>query len=290
MSLKSPGPFFTNYLGANAITSNNTFLLASPYTIDNNSWSLLTIPLPSVHNKDFGYDNTLINKTIPSINAIVNSSTTILNVTFVYHIALSTGNITIYKASDNSIRQRVSVTMYEFCKINPDGYTVSITVISNIFNEYGEQYFVTMDNNFVKRVQTNEPLKGIHDGIWILKSDNQKIYSDESIMGSVRLTIDASKRFIKHNNQSAYIDTLLNELADKVPIRRSRLSAKNNFQEVFNGQIAIPIRIEMANNEVERSSSDVFSDLNSMIIYKNITTFSSGVTNDLDQDYGFKLI
>ncbi|RIB14902.1 hypothetical protein C2G38_1616034 [Gigaspora rosea] len=279
--LKSPGPFLTNYFGANAITNNNTFLLALPYAIDNISWSLLTIPVPT----DYGYDNTLVKQTIPSINSIVNSSTTTLNITFVYNIALSTGNITIYKASNNSIRQRISATMQEFCKI--DGYTVSIKIINSTFNEYGEQYFVTMDSNFVRRIQTNEPLKGIHDGIWILKSDNFDIYSD-AILGSARLTTDASKSFLKRN-QLSYIDTLLVEFAHKVPIHRSRLSTNYRF-EVLNGQIAIPIHIDMARNKTERSSSKVFSDLNNMITYKNITTFSSGMTNDLDQDYGFKEI
>ncbi|KAF0504106.1 hypothetical protein F8M41_019642 [Gigaspora margarita] len=290
MPLKSPGPFLTNYFGANAITNNNTFLLASPYAIDNISWSLLTILVPTgnIHNIDYGYDNTLVKQTTPSINSIVNSSTTTLNITFVYKIALSTGNITIYKASDHSIRQRISATMREFCKI--DGNTVSIKILNNTFNEYGEQYFVKMDSNFVRQVQTNEPLKGIHYGIWILNSDNfvnQNIYSD-AIMGSIRLTTDASKSFLKCN-QSAYIDTLLDEFADKVPIHRSRLSTNYRF-EVFNGQIAIPIRICVARNKTERSSSKLFSDLNNMIAYKNITTFSSGMTNDLDQDYGFELI
>ncbi|CAG8485244.1 10306_t:CDS:2, partial [Dentiscutata heterogama] len=87
---------------------------------------------------------------------------------------------------------------------------------------------------------------------------------DKAIMGSVRLTTDALTKFLnlsKHN-QSAYIDSLLNELADKVPINR--------------------------NNEIKSDVSELFSDLNTMIIYKNITTFSLGITNDLDLDYGFQ--
>ncbi|RIB25263.1 hypothetical protein C2G38_2241524, partial [Gigaspora rosea] len=46
MPLKSPGPFLTNYFGANVIMDNDTFLIASQYTINNASWSLLTIQLP----------------------------------------------------------------------------------------------------------------------------------------------------------------------------------------------------------------------------------------------------
>ncbi|CAG8569363.1 3237_t:CDS:2, partial [Dentiscutata heterogama] len=119
----SSGPYLTNFLGANAIIRNNTFLLASPHT-NENSWSLLTIQLPKVR-QDNGYDNVLIKKTVPSINATVNSSTTALSITFKDRLVLSTGNITIYKASDNSIRQRVSGKMQDFCKIDPDGFTVN---------------------------------------------------------------------------------------------------------------------------------------------------------------------
>ncbi|CAG8558911.1 11509_t:CDS:2, partial [Scutellospora calospora] len=228
------GPFLTNYFGVNTIMNNNTFLLASPYTNNNTSWSLLTIPLPLPdYINDSGYDNPIIIKTIPPINAVVNSSITTLNITINDTVTLSTGNITIYKASDNSIRQRISATMHEFCNISYDRiyFTsfLSITVIKSTFNEYGEQYFVTMDNNFV--MDTNAPLKGIHDGIWILKSD-------EAITGSVHLTVDASKKFL---NQSAYFYPLLNELSVKVPINRSRLSSNNRFYKVLNDQIVILI-------------------------------------------------
>ncbi|KAF0532032.1 hypothetical protein F8M41_011541 [Gigaspora margarita] len=278
----SPERLLTNYFGVNAITQNNTFLLASPYTNDNISWSLLTIPLSNT-NYDHGYDNAAINKTIPPIDANVNSSTTFLNITFNVPLVLSTStsNITIYKASDNSIRQRVSVTMHDFCILNSHG--ISIKVINSTFNEYDEQYFVSMDNNFVKEVYFNEPLKGIHDGIWTLKTHN-------AIEGSVRLTQKASKKFLAlETNKSAYIDNLFNELADKVPINRSCLRSDNKFQVLYD-QIFIFIRIVIGNNEIKRTASEIFSDLNTMIIYKNITAFSFGVTNDLDQDYGFKLM
>ncbi|CAG8705014.1 5444_t:CDS:2, partial [Dentiscutata heterogama] len=245
----------------------------------------------------YGYNNVLISQTIPSINATVNSSTTYLNISFNDLIALSTptsnitSNITIYKASDNSIRQRISATMDNFCNIS-EFTVVSIPVIKSTFNEYGEQYFVTMDNNFVQDF-FYEPLKGIHDGIWTLKTDildNQKNDSDKAIMGSVRLTKAASKQFLAlhKNKQLERIDNLLNELAKKVPINRSCLSSDNRFYNAFYDQIVILIRININNNKIKRTASEVFSDINTMITYKNITTFSLNVTNDLDNDYGFQ--
>ncbi|CAG8594959.1 5786_t:CDS:2, partial [Dentiscutata heterogama] len=234
-----------------------------------------------------GYDNVMINRTIPSINATLNLSVAFLNITFnrFIRLSLSTGNITIYKASDNSIRQRVSATMHDFCKISVYDLesTISIKVINSTFNEYGEQYFVILDNNFVNDEIDNEPLRGIHDGIWILKTH-------KAIIGSVRLTTEASKKFsnFSKHDQSTYIDNLLNELADKVPIDRSSLRSDNRFHNVLYDQIVILIHIYIENNEIKKTASEVFSDLNTMIIYKSITTFSLGVTNELDQDYGFQ--
>ncbi|KAF0501473.1 hypothetical protein F8M41_020002 [Gigaspora margarita] len=287
--------FLTNYFGVNAIMMNNTFLLASPYTNDNISWSLLTIPLPTHFN--IRYDNSLIDNTIPSINDKVSSSTTLLIINFKVRIALSTSTsrITIYKTSDNSIRQRIPVTMHEYFSISPDEFAISIFVINSTFNEYDEQYFVNMDNNFVKNKVNNEPIKGIHDDIWILKTDlpnNRKLYSDNAIMGSVRLTQSASKSFLalsKHN-QSTYINNLLNELAEKVPINISYLRSDNGFNKITCYQIVIPIRIDVdsTNYKTKRTASEYSSDLHYMITYKNITTFTLGITNDLDQDYGFK--
>ncbi|KAF0433768.1 hypothetical protein F8M41_004987 [Gigaspora margarita] len=77
--------------------------------------------------------------------------------------------------------------MNEFCNVD-NYYNVIVKVINSTFNEYGEQYFVTMDNNFVKDLLVREPLKGIHD--------------DEVVMGSVRLTIDASKTFLARSEDN----------------------------------------------------------------------------------------
>ncbi|RIB02290.1 hypothetical protein C2G38_895072 [Gigaspora rosea] len=110
-------------------------------------------------------------------------------------------------------------------------------------------------------------------------------------MGLVRLTQEASKNFLApENNQSAYIENLLNDIAIKVPINRSRLSSNFKPQKLFQDKIIIPISIDAANNENERNASELASDLAYMILFKNITTISSGVTNDLDPNYNVRLL
>ncbi|KAF0526273.1 hypothetical protein F8M41_014106 [Gigaspora margarita] len=247
----------TNYFSINAVTQNHTFLLTLPNAIDNISWSLLLFRylIPMVE-----YANVFINKTIPSINDSVNSSTNFLNITFNRPVALSapTSNITIYKASDNSIRQMISTTMHVFISISSDGFTVN--------------------------AEWDEPLRGIHDGIWILKSDIIRMAITD-IVGLVRLTQEASKKFsAPQNNQSAYINSLLNDIAKKVPINRFRLSSNNTIQKSNQDQILIPINIDAY------TEWHLASDLSNMIEFKKITTISFGLTYRYNFQFGRLMI
>ncbi|CAG8583843.1 12748_t:CDS:10, partial [Cetraspora pellucida] len=267
---------------------NNTHLLSLRDTNSKNiSWSLLTVQVPKFQGISgyYNYGNMVIANVTPSINFNVDSSTTNISISFAISVDLSKGNITIYKVSDHSIRQSVSVTS-EFCKLSNNSRVVNISIIDSTFNEYGEKYYVKVDHNFAKANASldNEPLRGIESGVWILKS---KI----AATGLAVLTIDASRKFLtlSRNNQSEYFDTLLDELAHKVPVRRERLSSDKKFQyfDEF-GQIAISIRIDLPTNETENTVPGVFSNLNNRILYKGITTFHTGMTNDLNSTLGFQ--
>ncbi|CAG8680319.1 10861_t:CDS:2, partial [Dentiscutata heterogama] len=232
----------------------------------------------------------MIAKVIPSINSSVDSSTTNISVYFYSPVYLSTGNITIYKASDQKIRQTVSATS-EFCKLSDNGSVVYINIVNSTFNEYGEKYYVKMDNNFAKDKYYNEPLRGIESDVWLIESVYRVPPSETAAKGLAVLTIDASKKFLalSRTNQSAYFDKLLDELVYKIPVRRERLSSDEKFQNFDEfGQIVISIRIDLPINENENTVPGVFSNLNSMILHKNITIFSAGVTNDLNSTLGFR--
>ncbi|RIB25464.1 hypothetical protein C2G38_2067364 [Gigaspora rosea] len=301
--LDSQGPFITNAFGVNALlNNNNTFLLASPYTNNQNtSWSMITIPLTKVLGyRDFGYDNLQIAQVIPSINSTVDLSTTTLSIVFYDPVMLSddltVGSITIYKTSNKNVRQKISPTMSDFCEVSPDGKTVNITVISSTFNQYGESYYVEMDNNFVKSYFYKEPLTGIHDGLWNLTSitDNSAYgSSDSSIIGLVGLKTEVIKKFLSLPKRSEYFKILLNEIANKVPVRRERLRTNEKFQVINfgqpNEQIIFSIHVNPSTSRNENSAQSVVSDLSTMIINKGITTFSTGIVDDLDQNYGFQV-
>ncbi|CAG8468274.1 17254_t:CDS:10 [Cetraspora pellucida] len=301
--------FSTNPYGANAImNNNNTFLLPSFNINDPNTlWSLQAIPLPKVlEDHDHGYGNLQIDKVNPPINSGVDPFTATLSITFYDPVILSvdktSGHITIYKTSDNSIRQQISPTMNDFCKISLDGKTLYINIINSAFNQYGESYHVQMDNNFVKSKLYNEPLKGIGDGIWNLTSNvrNNVIAFNSSvnaIVGLVGITKDAKEKFLSLSSydRSKYFMDLLNEISIKVPIRRSRLSTNKRFQHNDYGkpeeQIIFSIKIDVKSPDSDENTVDsVVSDIYNMITYKEITTFSNGLTNDLDKNFGFEVM
>ncbi|CAG8508154.1 924_t:CDS:2 [Dentiscutata heterogama] len=218
---------------------------------------------------------------IPPINSRVNSSTTNISIRFISTVYLSTGIITIYEASNHRIRQRVSATS-KFCKLSNDGMVVNISIIDSTFNEGGKKYYVKMDNNFAKsRKFNNEPLKGIESEIWILESESRVKRLDKDIIGLIQLAPDASEKFLKFSKtgQSNYFDDLKQEFINKVPVQNSNLTLGPIF-EIVNKSVVIQLRID----------GNAVSDLNNMIKYKNITTFSSGLTNDLDQNFGFQKI
>ncbi|KAF0396189.1 hypothetical protein F8M41_010121 [Gigaspora margarita] len=286
--------FLTNSFGANAVINNNTFLLASSDTnFQNTSWSLITIQLPKVlKNYDYGCRNLLISKTTPSLNDSVNSDTHMLYITFFDAIILSTGYVTIYKTSDNSIRQRISATMNEFINIDSKGTTISISVIGSTFNQYGEEYYVKVDYNFVKSAMNNEPIKGIEGRIWRLKSNNsinddKQRPSETYVDGLATFTIDASKKIAVFSiiERDNYYKDLLNEITAKVSVGLGRLDYMEDLSNSSFSIIIYPIY-----DKTENTVLGVVSDLNNMIVYKQITTFSTGLTNDLNSTTGFQRI
>ncbi|KAF0530599.1 hypothetical protein F8M41_012086 [Gigaspora margarita] len=180
--------------------------------------------------------------------------------------------------------------MHDFINISSDGLSISIKVIPSTFNEYDEQYFVSMDNNFVKGANLNEPLRGIHDGIWILKTDMPKKRNpDNRIEGSVCLTREASKRYLPLEYKYVYINSLLNDNIKKVPINRYHygLDSVHLALKLDQDQPIIIFDINEYDGN-EKAAAELASDLSNMIVFKNITTFSFGLTNDLDESYGFQ--
>ncbi|CAG8802473.1 23097_t:CDS:2, partial [Racocetra persica] len=152
-----------------------------------------------------------------------------------------------------------------------------------------------MDSDFVRVGLFSEPLKGIDEGIVKYRSINKPHPSEEAAFCLARLTMVATENFkqLSDANKTEYFKALLQEVSKKLPVRSELLSTDNNYQYISinskeNAQFAI--RVGKTNPKIDNHTTvpGIISDLNNMIRYKRITTFSSGLTNDLDETYGFR--
>ncbi|RIB21037.1 hypothetical protein C2G38_2140865 [Gigaspora rosea] len=285
-----------NLNAANSIMkNNNTFILALNTTNSSSQWSLIKVPLPPVI-EDYHYGNLHVVKIDPPPNNMtgvysnVDSKTNTINITFRNPIILSTGFITIYKSSDNTIRQKVQATMSDYVTINDDHTIVKIKIIGSTFNEKGVDYYVQMDANFVRDEKLYEPLTGIDERIVNYKSSNNPPSSEEAFIYFSRLIPDATNRFklLTDSKKAEYFNDLLQDMANKLPIRPALLAIKDGYQYIFNS-LQFAIRVNKTNSNLDNNTvPGIVSDINIMIQNKKITTFGDGITNDLDDTFGFK--
>ncbi len=64
------------------------------------------------------------------------------------------------------MRQITSASNNEFVNLSEDETTVIVKIIKSTFNQPGEKYYVSIDNNFVKSQTYQEPLYGIKKKRW----------------------------------------------------------------------------------------------------------------------------
>ncbi|RIB06512.1 hypothetical protein C2G38_510495 [Gigaspora rosea] len=295
-------PILANLYGAFDITGNNTLLVAQNETTT--SWSLLLINLPPLSPlKDSGYGNLHVVTTYPQRNITdLILSTNVINITFQDQISLSDGNLTIYQIINqtNILRQRINSRTCDVtnkkCFISND--TVRLEVFDSTFNDPNGQYFIQMDNNFIKSFVYNEPMLGIEQNIWAFQTaKNSPNKRSSDLLGKVLLTISGTTYFKELNDsgRNEFFSTLLRELTVRIPIEPERLSTNGRYQ-IDNPwsdseQIRIPIFIKEARNNNEKLTVNVRNDLNTLVKQKQYTGIGTGtVTNLLDENYGFQQV
>ena len=62
--------------------------------------------------------------------------------------------------------------------LTDDGSGVNITVLSSTFNQPSSQYFVLIDDGFVKSRIYQEPIIGIQDDVWTFSTRKYFIYKN----------------------------------------------------------------------------------------------------------------
>jgi len=148
-----------NAFGRSALLPNNTVVLTQQELPG--TWSLLVSDMPKFSTlPDNGYSNLHVQSTIPPIGTVItptsDRSTDSLNqvsITYSDKVELSEGAISVYLVQDggnNVLRQYAPGTNTKYCNITSDSLTVTFNIIPSTFSQQSSNYYIKVDNNFVR--------------------------------------------------------------------------------------------------------------------------------------------
>nr|CAG8436193.1 15672_t:CDS:10 [Entrophospora candida] len=251
---------------------------------DNNSWTLTStfvnystilgggsnsgIPETSDYGPSF------ISSTFPTINSTIPLSS----------LPSPTLNIT-YTIPVNILRQTISpITSPDYFTLSNNNQTISFNFIASTFNIPDQQYYITVDNTFVKDRQYNQNVLGSSEAI-IRLNKNGTTYYRSSLLSS-------------NSDRNFFSNALSKELAAIIPCDPDRLTVSTNYQFDHNGLVdqLVLLKIEVQglgdvindNNILDKlSSDDIIYNLDILIRHKNITGISRSTSSSLlDEDFG----
>lgn len=150
-----------------------------------------------------------------------------------------------------------------------------------------------MDNNFVMFSSTNEPMYGIEEYLWKFTTvpcpqHSNEIHSDTAI-GTIQLTLGDD---IKKDSISNFLDSLVKELAESIPINLERLQFTDRLQSNSSTsplQHIIQLKISSTTNSCQASVTQNINYLNELINDKNTIIYKNNYTKYLDSSYGFRV-
>ncbi|GBB87645.1 hypothetical protein RclHR1_01410028 [Rhizophagus clarus] len=280
------------------ILPNNTLLLPDSSS-DNNTWSLKAIDVPKYIDRDKGYFNTNINSTFPKINDYLKfSDIKNISINFYVPVILSNGKLSIYyQLNDqrNILRQSTScISTTAKCTLANNDTMVIVTVLDSVLSKSGGNYFIKVDNNFVKDRVHEEPLLGIKENIWKFTIEDSKspYYIISSISGLLRLNLEGTDEIARYtnDNRTKFFNGLLDELADVILIPRDRLSKDSKEQTDPDSKLLLfSIKISEVKDHDEKDANTTMYDLNNMMANSDQTFIVQGDhTKYLDSTFGFK--
>jgi hypothetical protein len=91
-----------------------------------------------------------------------------LEITYDIPISLSVRNITIYQIVGTSMFMRQTTSGQESKFFSIDNNKITLKVLPSTFNVPNAEYHVSIDPNFVKDKETNEPIDKLAHTSWIL--------------------------------------------------------------------------------------------------------------------------
>ncbi|KAF0533977.1 hypothetical protein F8M41_010285 [Gigaspora margarita] len=294
-------PLITNFNGAFDILQNNTMLVALNETTT--YWKILSIQLPSLspyNGSGSEYGNLHVNGAYPpkGFNSLELNSNYI-SITYQDPITFNDGSLKIYqKTSDGNITLRQLINT-KSCNLgngcNVSGNVVTLKVLSCAFNNPNAQYYIEMDNNFIKSKVYNEPILGIDPDMWIFNTANIQLISKRSgdIHGALRLTNDGTQYFNRLNKEAkdSFFDNLIKELTILIPTENGRLNTNKHTQKdpKDSSKIIISVSISEAKGSDKLTTTQIQSNLILLVTNKEFTGISTGSTTKyLDETYGYQ--
>ncbi|RIB08774.1 hypothetical protein C2G38_322702 [Gigaspora rosea] len=288
-------PIISNLASSYDILPNNTMLVAQNETTT--TWKILSINLPPLAPfNDSGYDNLHVNSTYPQKGSnSLSLNTDMIYIIYNEPVSFSNGNLTIYQQINSTLvlRQRISS---KTCQCTISGTIVKINLSSYTFNVPNEQYYIQVDDNFVK-TEYGEPMPGINPYTWAfgtagISDQNQKIIGD--ISGIIRLTTEGTHYFqgLSDLDKDYFVFQLINELTYMIPTEKERLSSNKlrQFDPADSMKILISLSISERKSIYQLTAAEITNYLDQLIKSKAYSIISTGRTTIyLDETYGFGL-
>ncbi|GBC04812.1 hypothetical protein RclHR1_05890013 [Rhizophagus clarus] len=255
------------------------------------------------NNNGGGYENQQISSTTPPINATIPTGITSIIITFKDPVVLSTGFVSIYQSAINStiistdlLRQTFSASSSQYVQYvnDTDNKEIEITILSSTFNQYNSSYYITIDDNFVRNLDFNEPLMGIESGIWMINTGmpvDQNFTDDKNVL----FRLDATGTLLFQNMSSieidGFFDNLLLSFSQMIPVPLERLRSSNRYQ--YEGirddlPILITIQLKASRNKQDMNTEQILNNMDTLVRNKFITKLidPDNTTKYLDPDFG----
>ncbi|CAB4414517.1 unnamed protein product [Rhizophagus irregularis] len=287
--LNSKGPSYIlpdkKIIGAAQINATNWFL---------NTTELTKIPIAN----DKGYYNPQLNLTLPVINGTIPIRTSQILIQYKDPVQLSSGNVSVFIHS-NSIStdpiylRQVYSGQSGHCILSENRKTITIKIFTSTFNQPLTDYFVIIDDNFVKINENGEAVKGIEANVWVFKTEQTvpNIFVESSV-ALFRLTAAGSILYESLNatEKIEFVNELGNELATILPVTPSRLVPRYQYQRdptTEEIQVILPLEIISSTNISEMNVINIIEDLNSFIIHRDMGPLAyMKYTYLIDSNYG----
>ncbi|CAG8463653.1 8895_t:CDS:10 [Paraglomus occultum] len=280
------------YFGDFAIFPNNTLWVAFRWRSE---LDMGYVPLPKLLPEDAGFNNLLVNSSIPRLGAYLSSDTTNITLIFRDQVALSTQNISVYQETDGNpiLRQRFNAKS-DFCSVTLNDSAVTCKIFKSTFNQPGATYDVVVDNNFVMSKSLKQPLPGVTKKNWMYygASTEAKGKYTETTTGLLRLTPEGTTLFeqLSTNDKNTFLDSMITKLAELIPVDSSRISTNRRNQPDPNApdRILFPVTLKPTEDLSQKTVQRVIDDLDDLIKNKAYNSFSQEYpTLYLDETYGF---